>query len=108
MKVAIESQSQVVFPSQISSAGGIEAGSITKNFGKPFIAVLVGKDKNREIEASVSSNASNILDLRDSNLTQLRFADKVAGFQKSLIELRKREGDRLFFTLCFAFQTRIS
>jgi len=104
VKVAIESQSQVVFPSQISSAGGIEAGSITKNFGKPFIAVLVGKDKNREIEASVSSNASNILDLRDSNLTQLRFADKVAGFQKSLIELRKREGDRYFLRYASPFR----
>jgi hypothetical protein len=85
---AIESQSQVVFTTDASST------EVTENFGKPFIAVIVGDDAS--IASAITTNASNVIDLRNKDAGSLSFATSTAAFQASLISTRKREGDRYF------------
>lgn len=103
VKTAIESQSQVVFGSNVNETETnteatteaeivAESKTVTKNFGKPFIAVLVGNDS--VTSASISDNASNIVNLKGQDGDSLSFATQVATFQASLIELRKRQDNR--------------
>jgi hypothetical protein len=99
VKVAIESQSQVVF---LSNTAESEEDSVTKNFGKPFIAVLVGAKTNVDVAASITENASNIIDLR--NASSLSFAAKTTGLQTNLIALRKRQNDRYFLRYASPFR----
>jgi hypothetical protein len=84
VKVALESQSQVIFDQEAGS-------SSTKNFGKPFIAVLV--DKTDAIDAVITDNASQIINLKNET-GALSYANKVTDFQTALIKQRKREGNR--------------
>ena len=84
VKTAVESQSQVVFSDNADEA-------VTKNFGKPLIAVLVGNDS--QVSASITDNASNIFNLQKQG-GALSFATEVADSQASLIELRRKQDDR--------------
>jgi hypothetical protein len=86
---AIESQSQEVFSTDTSST------EITENFGKPFIAVIVG-DNDKTLQPSITDNASNIIDLRNKPAGSLSFAASTATYQSNLIATRKREGNRYF------------
>lgn len=84
VKVALESQSQVIFDQEAGSSG-------TKNFGKPFITVLV--DNKDGIDAVITDNASEIINLKNETGV-LSYATKVTDFQTALIKQRKREGNR--------------
>jgi hypothetical protein len=84
VKVALESQSQVIFDQEAGS-------SDTKNFGKPFITVLV--DNKDGIDAVITDNASEIINLKNETGV-LSYAAKVTNFQTALIKQRKREGNR--------------
>jgi hypothetical protein len=101
VKTAIESQSQVVFSANTDEAEA-ETETATKNFGKPFIAVLVGNDP--AISTSITDNASNTINLQGQVADSLSFATAVAGFQASLIELRKRQDDRYFLRYASPFR----
>jgi hypothetical protein len=111
VKTAIESQSQVVFGTSSDEAevgleteaeAEAEAETITQNFGKPFIVVLVGDDS--VTSESITDNASNIINLQGQAADSLSFASAVAGFQVSLIELRKRQDDRYFLRYASPFR----
>ena len=101
VKVAMESQSQVVFTANVDETATetdpesetvTETETVTKNFGKPFIAVLVGNDPMTA--SSITDNASNVINLKGQTGDSIIFAAGVAGFQASLIELRKRQDER--------------
>ena len=101
VKTAIESQSQILFDTAASTesttvtdttpAADPTTESATKNFGKPFIVVLVGNDS--AISPVITDNASNIIDLKGTT-GALTYASEVASFQDALIKQRKRESDR--------------
>ena len=86
---AIESQSQKIFSTDASST------EVTENFGKPFVAVIIG-DNDKTLQSSITDNASNIIDLRNKPAGSLSFAASTATFQSNLIATRKREGNRYF------------
>lgn len=111
VKIAIESQSQVIFKTESdeedtaneeviigedgesdSEAPAGAESEVTKNLGKPFIAVLVGN--STRVQASITDNANHIIDLRGKSDSEISFASTVLGYQTSLINFRKREGDR--------------
>lgn len=89
VKTALESQSQVIFDTATTSSSGTT--SATKNFGKPFIAVLVGNDA--VTSAVITDNASNVIILKKVT-GELDYAARVTSFQTALITQRKRESDR--------------
>jgi hypothetical protein len=89
VKTALESQSQVIFDTATSSGAGTV--SATKNFGKPFITVLVGNDAVTSVV--ITNNASNVINLKKVT-GELDYAAQVVSFQTKLITQRKRESDR--------------
>lgn len=100
VKTAIESQSQVIFDktpkvttpvTDTTPTADTAAESKTKNFGKPFIVVLVGNDLTTS--KVITDNASNIIDLKGIT-GSLAYAQLVTDFQTTLINQRKRESDR--------------
>ncbi len=93
VKTAIESQSQVVFAANTGEAEEAKE-SVTENFGKPFVVVLVGNDSITS--ASITDNASNIINLKGQAGDTLSFAASTADFQANLIGLRKRQDARYF------------
>jgi hypothetical protein len=92
VKIAIESQSQVVFDTAEEADSATVTSSVTKNIGKPFIVILVGDDPT--ISAVITDNASNVINLKDVT-GELTYAEQVIGFQTDLIALRKRESARM-------------
>lgn len=94
VKTAIEAQSQVIFDTATDSEVETDAAdkkSKTKNFGKPFVAVLIGRDP--VVATAITDNASSIIDLKGAT-GDLEYAQKVVVAQANLIEQRKRESDR--------------
>lgn len=95
VKVAIESQSQLVFKEEGDDQDSEQtevSSEVTKNLGKPFIAVLVGN--STRVQSSIADNASHIIDLREKSVSEISFASTVLGHQSELINFRKREGNR--------------
>ena len=103
VKIGLESQSQEKFKTdQDNDTSAAEGSSVTENFGKPFITVLVGSDTS--ISSSIIENANNIIDLRNQSIDSLNFAPAVLASQQVLINQRKRQGLRYLLRYASTFR----